>query len=114
MLSPPSSPRSSPPPCSPNFMFSVSPSLPISPLKQNKKYQWKQETTKLQIKTVKRPLRQKKSQKKAKWNKESIKIPLSSFCIDQLLLGMGPALDCGLKYPSETPLDKMDFPFANR
>lgn len=40
--------------------------------------------------------------------KKSIKIPLSSFCVGHLLLGMGPAFKYGLS-PSETSLKKTKF-----
>lgn len=47
---------------------------------------------KMKIKTNTNPIRQKKWWNKTKWNKSSQnKTPLNLFCVDKLLLGMGPA-----------------------
>lgn len=69
-------------------MFNVTKHNPRNLKKQNPP-----KNTKLKTKTNMQKIKNAKTTSNEK--KKSIKILLISFCLGQLLLGMGPALECG-------------------
>lgn len=90
-------PRSFPPSDSPNFIFMFFLSLFRNRHKQKTRSTWANRHFKSAKRKFKTNERQKKKPclNKATWNKEFTKIPLSLLCVDQFLLGKGPALRCG-------------------
>lgn len=110
-----SPPIFSPPPYPINFMFSFSFQKKIRKTKI-KTIPIKIQKPKLTSMTNKKCFdQQKMSQNKTK----NIHTHLPStrkcslFCVGQLLLGIGPGLECVINIPNLTPLKKTDFPFAS-
>lgn len=62
---------------------------------------------------IKRNMQKTNKTKQNKNNRaKSTEIPPSSFYVGQLLLGMGPALECSWD-PVKTSLEKTDFPMVS-
>lgn len=57
--------------------------------------------------------KKKQNKRQAKQNEmKSTKIPFSLLCVGQLVLGLGPALECGW-FAKDSPLEKTDFLFVS-